>query len=230
MSHARRSARIPALIVAALLAGATLACTATLESGTPDAQPAGGEDVSGPAPTVRIVEPASGVRVAANQPLDITVATDTTTTSFLMSVGGRVATSKALPAEQSGPTQAILTWTPDREGTYTVQVIAFNGPAASQPAALIVEVSGVASGPVPGGVAGCVGRVVVDSLNYREGPGTGATRLGQFALGETVTVIGRNADSGWWKVQRANAQQAWAVNNAQWLQVEGQCDAVPVSG
>jgi len=31
-------------------------------------------------------------------------------------------------------------------------------------------------------------------------------------------------------VQRANAQQVWVVNNAQWLQVEGQCDAVPVTG
>ena len=230
MSRTRHTAYIPALIVAALLAGAVLACTATFEGGTPESQPPDSGPSSGPAPTVRIVEPESGVRVAANQRLDITVATDTTTTSFLMSVGGRVASTKALPPDQSGPTQAILTWTPDREGTYTVQVVAFNGPAASQPAALIVEVSGVTSGPVPGGVAGCVGRVVVTSLNFREGPGTGTARLGQFALGETVTIIGRSADSGWWKVQRANAQQAWAVNNAQWLQVEGQCDAVPVSG
>jgi len=230
MSHARHTARLSALMAAALLVGAALACTATFDGGAQEARPPGGGDTSGPAPTVHIIEPASGVRVAANQPLDITVATDTTTTSFLMSVGGRVATSKALPSDQSGPTQAILTWTPDREGTYTVQVVAFNGSAASQPAALIVEVSGVASGPAPGGVAGCVGRVVVESLNYRDGPGTGAARLGQFALGETVTVIGRSADSGWWKVQRANAQQAWVVNNAQWLQVEGQCDAVPVSG
>ncbi|MCZ7541621.1 MAG: hypothetical protein M5U29_17250 [Anaerolineae bacterium] len=149
MSHARRTARLAVLIVAALLVGAALACTATFEGGTPDTQPGGGGSAPGPAPTVRILEPASGVRVAANQPLDLTVATDTTTTSFLMSVGGRVATSKALPTEQSGPTQAILTWTPDREGTYTVQVVAFNGPAASQPAALIVEVSGVASGRLP---------------------------------------------------------------------------------
>lgn len=230
MSHARRATRLAVLIVVTLLTGAALACTATFEDGSPDAQPGSGGSASGPAPTVRILAPESGARVAAGQPLDITVATDAATTSLLMSVGGRVATSKALPPEQSGPAQAILTWTPDREGTYTVQVVAFNGPAASQPAALIVEVSGVASSPAPGGVAGCVGRVVVDSLNFREGPGTGAARLGQFALGETVTVIGRSADSGWWKVQRANAQQAWAVNNAQWLQVEGQCDAVPVSG
>jgi hypothetical protein len=230
VSSRRPITRIPALIVAALLAGAMLACNATFGGGTPDAQPTDGAGPAGAPPTVHILEPQSGVRVAANQPLDITVATDTTTTSFLMSVGGRVASTKALPPDQSGPTQAILTWTPDREGTYTVQVVAFNGPAASQPAALIVEVSGVASGPAPGGVAGCVGRVVVQSLNFREGPGRGTARLGQFALGETVTIIGRSADFGWWKVQRANAQQAWVVNNAQWLQVEGQCDAVPVSG
>ncbi len=211
------------------LAGAMLACTLSFGGDRPGS---GGDDggASGPAPTVRVIQPASGTRIAANQPLDITVATDSTATSFLMTVGGRVATTKALPPGQSGPTQAILTWTPEREGTYTVEIIAFNGGSASQPAALIVEVTGAAGGTSPGAGAGCTGRVVVQSLNFRSAPGTQASRLGQFDLGETVTVTGRNADASWWQVRRINGQHVWVINNAQWLQVEGQCANLPITG
>ena len=79
---------------------------------------------------MRIIEPAGGVRVAANQPLDITVATDTTTTSFLMSVAGRrhVQGPASDQSADAGPS-------PDtrREGTYTVQVVAFNSSAPANP-------------------------------------------------------------------------------------------------
>lgn len=213
-----------------LLLSAALACTLRFGAQDGGLQQPGGGTTPGAAPTVRVIAPQSGVRVPANQPLDITVATDSTATSFLMSVGGRVATTKALPPGRSGPTQAILTWTPDRQGTYTVEIVAFNGSAASVPATLIVEVSGVASGPLTGASGACTGRVVVESLNFREGPGTGAARRGRFALGELVTIIGRNADTSWWQVQRANGEQGWAINNGQWLQITGSCEGLPVTG
>jgi uncharacterized protein YgiM (DUF1202 family) len=49
-------------------------------------------------------------------------------------------------------------------------------------------------------------------------------------VGETATVIGRNADTTWYKVQRINAQQVWVINNAQWMQIEGDCTGVAVVG
>ena len=228
MKHANGWRRPLAGMLAALL-GATLACTLNFGGEAPGASSANNVP-DGPAPTVRVIQPPSGTRIPANQPLDITVATDATTTSFLMSVGGRVTTTKALPPGQSGPTQAILTWTPNREGTYTIEIVAFNGSAASLPAALIVEVTAAAGGSGSGSGAGCTGRVTVQSLNFRSAAGTQASRLGQFELGETVTVIGRNADTSWWQVQRASGQQVWVINNAQWLQVTGTCDAIPVTG
>jgi hypothetical protein len=221
----------PALALA-ILSGAVLACTLSLSgdkkstSGGASGGSSGGGD-SGIVPTVRVLDPPSGAHVPRNQRVDITVETDATADRFQVNVDGRVAVTKAMPPEQSGPTKAILGWTPDRDGTYNLEVIAFHGSSASAPAALVLDVSGTASGPAVG-VAGCVGRVLVSQLNYRDGPGTGANRLGQFDVGETVTVIGRNVDGSWYKVQRFNAQQVWAINNAQWLQVEGQCDAVPV--
>jgi uncharacterized protein YgiM (DUF1202 family) len=133
----------------------------------------------------------------------------------------------ALPSEQTGPAQAILSWEPERTGTYSVEVVAFNGSSASAPASILLEVSGSASSS-GGAASGCTGRALVSQLNFRSGPGTTASRLGQFDVGESVTVVGRNAAGSWYKVQRANAQQVWVINNAQWFEVAGSCDNLPV--
>jgi hypothetical protein len=233
--HTRLTFR-PMIVMIALL-GALLACTANLTGG--DDEPNGGSGggdggsrIDGTVPSVRILEPGSGASVPANQRVDITVETDTTATSFLLNVGGRVAGSKALPPDQSGPSKAILSWTPTRQGTFTLEVIAFNGPTASVPASLIVTVSGTVSSTTSGSTAGegCSGRVLVSQLNYRDGPSTGSGKLGQFEVGETVTVIGRNADTSWYRVQRANMQQVWTIHNTQWIQIGGDCANVPVMG
>jgi hypothetical protein len=232
MRHARLTSFGPLVTLIALV-GAALACTANLNgdggSSNSSGGTGGGNSVS-TVPIVRILEPASGVSVAANQRVDITVETDTTATSFLLNVSGRVASSKALPSGQAGPTKAILSWTPTQQGTFSLEIIAFNGAAASVPASLIVQVSGTASATSPGASGTCTGRVLVSQLNFRDGPGTGYTQLGQFDVGETVTVVGRDANTSWYKVQRMNMQQVWAINNAQWMQIEGDCSGVAVVG
>jgi hypothetical protein len=238
MRHARLTSFRPLLMLIAL-AGVALACTAQFDGGSSGSSTNNGSDSSGGSgggsnvstvPIVHILEPASGVSVPANQRVDITVETDTTATSFLLNAGGRVASSKALPSGQAGPTKAILSWTPTQQGTFSLEVIAFNGAAASVPASLIVQVSGTASATSPGASSTCTGRVLVSQLNFRDGPGTGYTKLGQFDVGESVTVVGRDADTSWYKVQRMNLQQVWAINNAQWMQIEGDCSGVPVVG
>ncbi len=231
MRHSRLNSFHPLLILVALI-GAALACTANLngDGGSGSGGGTGGGNSVSTVPIVRIVEPASGVSVAANQRVDITVETDTPATSFLLNVSGRVASSKALPSGQAGPTKAILSWTPTQQGTFTLEIIAFNGAAASVPASLIVQVSGTASATSSGTSGTCTGRVLVSQLNFRDGPGTGYTQLGRFDVGESVTVIGRDANSGWYKVQRMTLQQVWAINNAQWMQIEGDCSGVAVVG
>jgi hypothetical protein len=233
MRHARLTSFRPLLALIALV-GAALACTANLNgdggsNNTSGGTGGGGNSVS-TVPIVRILEPASGVSVAANQRVDITVETDTTATSFLLNVSGRVASSKALPSGQAGPTKAILSWTPTQQGTFSLEVIAFNGAAASVPASMIVQVSGTASATSSGTSGTCTGRVLVSQLNFRDGPGTGYTQLGQFDVGETVTVVGRDADTSWYKVQRINMQQVWTINDARWIQIEGDCSGVAVVG
>jgi len=224
---------MPLLLAGLALAGAMLACTLSFgESGpAPSAPGDGGGAGSGNAPTVRIVDPPGGAQVPPNERVTITVETDSTATSFMLSADGRVAGTTALPPGQSGPTTALLSWQPVREGLYSLEVVAFNGQNASAPAALTLEVTNAAAaaGAAPGTGAGCTGTVMVSRLNFRAGPGTAAQQLGQFDAGETVTIVGRNADTSWYSVRRANAQQVWVINNPQWFQVAGSCEGVPVT-
>jgi len=218
---------------AVLLITAALACsldTGGSGSGSGESAPAATSDnESGTTPVVTILSPASGQAVPRNQPVDIRVATDSTATSFMLKVNEQVASTRSLPNDLTGPAEAILTWnTPDRTGTYTLQVIAFNGSLFSEPATLTLEVSATAASTTGTGGTGCVGKVLVSQLNFRDGPSLNGQRLGQFDVGETVSVIGRNSASTWYRVQRASGQQVWVTNNAQWFQVEGVCDNLPL--
>lgn len=219
------------LIAAAALILAALACSLDLAGkDAPPSQPGapqsgqGNAGASEAAPTVRIVAPADGATVPIGQPVDIEVETDRTATGFLLNEGGQVRSIISMPEGQTGPTKAILSWTPARAGSYSLEVIATNRSSTSAPAALSLVAAGTVAAP---GATTCTGRVMVTELNYRDGPGTGAQKLGQFEFGETVRVIGRNAENSWYRVQRPDAQQAWVINNAQWLKLEGPCSDLP---
>ncbi|MBN1566166.1 MAG: SH3 domain-containing protein [Anaerolineae bacterium] len=224
--------RLPFLFVILAL----LACTLSFDGGSGDTNGVPVSDAGGSSatiPTVRVVAPTNGQQVPINQRVDVTVETDSTATSFLLSVNGRSAGSKAMPPDQSGPTSAILTFTPDRAGPYTLDVRAYNGSRVSAPALITVEasasaVSGSNSGSSGSG-AGCTARILVTKLNFRDAPNTDAIRLGQFEVGETVTVVGRNADTSWWQVRRATDDRlVWVINRSAWIQTEGDCSNVPV--
>lgn len=219
------------LIVAAALAGAALACSLDMSGG--GNEPATRRDASltdtpaedTAAPTVRITAPSDGAIVPVGRPVHIEVETDRTATGFQLVEGGLVRSVISMPEGQSGPTKAILSWTPAREGRYQLEVFATNRNSTSAPAAIAVQASGTGEAT---GTSTCTGRVMVTELNFRDGPGTRSAKLGQFEVGETVTGIGRNADSSWYRVQRANSQQVWVINNAQWLRMEGPCGELPV--
>ncbi len=231
------SARLALLLIVLMVA--SLACTIEFskdgQNRSPDGEydPGGGgsnQIASGRVPNISIREPLDGQQVPVGERVDIVVDSDSRVTGFQLNVGGQVRSTIAMPGDQIGPVTAILTWTPDRQTAYTLEVYGLNGTLISAPATLTLNaVPGGTSGESGGG-AGCSGRVMVSELNFRSGPGTSTQKVGQFDAGETVTVIGRNADTSWYKIQRANAQQAWVINNAQWFTVEGtSCGSVPVT-
>lgn len=221
-----------ALSVLAICLALLSACSLSMGTAEPPATdqasgPAAGPD-AGIAPVVRIVEPLSGTTVAVNQRVNLTVATETTATRLQLVVGGQNVSIVPLPPDQSGPTVAILSWTPQQQGTFSLEVTAYNGALAGPPAAILLQVSGTAIAPPAPGAIGCMARVLVPELNFRAGPGLDQGRLGQFSTGEMLTVLGRSADLSWYRVRRADAQEGWVINNGQWIQLEGDCAALPV--
>ena len=211
------------------LSSAALGCSLSLgQAATP--QPADSANGGGIPPVVTILAPATGTVVPVGQRVDITVETATAADRFTLTVNGVVVSTKALPPDQSGTTAAILSWTPQYEGAYALEVVAYHGVVAGPPATLQLQVAGT-GGESGGTNNNCVGRVLVSQLNFRDGPGTNYTRLGQFQVGETVTVLGTDAARTWLKVQRVlNGQQVWVINKSQWLQLEGPCMNLPVLG
>lgn len=51
-------------------------------------------------------------------------------------------------------------------------------------------------------------------VNLRGGPSEASPRLGRLELGESLRIVGRNADSSWWLVATPNNQFAWVADMA----------------
>jgi uncharacterized protein YgiM (DUF1202 family) len=94
----------------------------------------------------------------------------------------------------STPTQVLATPdTPTPESSAPTESPATEAPSSASP---------VPSGP----------SVTVDvSLNVRAGPGTNYDRIGALAVGTTVQIIGRSANSAWWQIPYSGAPdgKAW---------------------
>lgn len=238
------STRQSLLLITVVLGCSALACSlaigedqssdtsqATAESGVPLAD--AGSTALDPLPegqAVAVISHTDGQQVYNNQNVDLTVQSSTTTTQFVLKVNGSTVGIKPMPPGQSGATQAILSWKPSRNGTYSIQVLAYNGSTLNGSTSLNLVVSGdaPAEGGQPSGGGTCTGTVLVLELNFRDGPGTAAKRLGQFNISESVTVVGRNNDTSWYKVRRADGQEVWTINNGNWFRVEGACSALSV--
>lgn len=61
-------------------------------------------------------------------------------------------------------------------------------------------------------------RALVD-LNIRSGPSVQYNRVGFLRQGQSARIIGRNADTGWWRIQcppPADGEQCWVSGGAQY--------------
>jgi len=209
----------------------------------PASDTTGAVDVdTGAPPTIQIVTPQSGQQVRVNTPVEIQVlARDARgVTRLQLSNSGQNLniSTKSFP-EAATESEALLGWTPDREGTFELSVIAYRGAVPSDPATITLQVVGAndaMSNPVTGQVAAasnngsttCNARVLIGNLRMREGPGTGFTNLGNFDLNEQLTVIGQNSDGSWVKIRRTNSNESWVINNSEWIELTGACSALNV--
>lgn len=220
----------------------SLACTLTVsddDSSTP-ASSEGDEvaDSGGGVPTVQIVSPGAGQQVRLGTDVEISVvATGQTGVSRVqLSVGGRLSSTKSFP-ESATTAEALLRWRPDREGTFELSVVAYQGSTASAPATLNLQVVGradpvsnpVSNQPNVSAPAGeCVARVLIGNLRRRTGPGTNFDHQGNFDLNEQLAVVGQNGNGEWVRVRRGSGIENWASNNRDWIELVGACTGLPV--
>ncbi|MFP4322676.1 MAG: Ig-like domain-containing protein [Anaerolineales bacterium] len=231
-----------------LLAVLSVICVVTLTTGEDDADPTAVADTS--APTVRIVEPASGEVFGVGDTITVqAVAEDTGSgvTRVELLVNNVIVDSQISqdPTGQASLT-VLLDYTPAVPSpTLTLRVRAYRGrgtEAISEDATLNVTVTDddlpATATPATGGVTAgptaipptldprCRARVDVAALNFREGPAVDYEVIRSFQLGNEPLVVGRLGDNSWWQVTSAE-RQGWV--SAAFTTLLGNCANIPVA-
>ncbi len=166
-------------------------------------------------PVVIIKSPVSGSQVKVGQRVAVQATANDAqgvTRMELWVAGQKVAHSISPATSGQSPFTSgdELAWTPSSEGTYRLEVRAFNSQGL-QSAPAIVSIIAVAdpltaeatptqtptSTPIPSGIP--VGIVKTD-LNVRNGPGTQYDVIGRLAAGTEVEIVGKNDAGSWWQI------------------------------
>lgn len=68
--------------------------------------------------------------------------------------------------------------------------------------------------------------VIVPALNVRSGPGPAYNPVDFMERGDTATIIGQDANTGWWQVRFADGATGWVTNDLSYVQVTGNISLV----
>lgn len=190
-------------------------------------------------PTVAISSPDSGDEFVVGNQLFITAtATDTVgvTRVQLLANNQPVKTvSSESPAGQKS-FDLLLDYTPRAQGEVLLQIVAYRGAIASDPAEVDINIratqtqvtatsQSVPDVPVIDPNDPTCRALINAGLNVRGGPGTVYDRLTVLAAGTVTPIIGRTGANDWWQI-RYGLTVGWI--SAPFTSVYGICSAVPV--
>lgn len=191
-------------------------------------------------PVVVISSPETGAEVVAgNQVLVTAAATDAVGVTRVQLIANNQIVKTVSSEAASGQTnfQAVLDYTPRQTGNVTLQVVAYRGAIASDPAQIDIVVKDSQSqvtatidlsgggGPVIDPNDPTCRALTNTGLNIRLGPGTNYDKITVLAAGTVVPIIGRVSDNSWWQI-RSGGTIGWV--SAGFTSVYGICTAVPV--
>lgn len=204
--------------------------TQTLSSPTPTGKP-----------TVSIISPQTGSEVVVNSPILMSVnATDTVgVTRVQLLVEGQIArTFSSENATGDTNKNLVIDYTPRASGNIILQVIAYRGPVASDPAEITVVVRGsqtqitATAQPDTGGIPtidpfDTTCRALINTaLNFRTGPSTDYDRIRTLSYGEMLPIIGRIGDNTWLQLRDGSFREGWV--SADYVATYGNCNSVPI--
>jgi hypothetical protein len=210
-----RFVRMPALLLALMAVMLTGACNLSQqEEELPTATPTS-EQAS--KPVVTILQPLDGSEHRVNTELlvsanvrDAVGVTRVTMTSN----GAPVKTVSSASPQGDTDKNVVLNYTPLVVGDVQLQIIAYRGNIASDPATLSVRVVANQATPTSGVVVTqgpvidpndptC--RALVNSpLNFRTGPGTNYNVITTLSQGQVIPVTGRLGDNSWYQLNFGN--------------------------
>lgn len=195
-------------------------------------------------PVVTIISPQSGDEFEVNKQILVSMtATDSQGVTGVQLVVNGAVVKRVAPANPAGEKtySAALDYTPRAAGDVTMQVIAFRGPIASDPAQIDVTIVSATTGGSTGGTgstdsgSGTSGVIIPNdgvcralttlNLNFRAQPSTSSTVITVLPGGTLAPVVARLGDNSWWKIT-FNNQNGWV--SAQFTTLSGNCLNVPV--
>jgi uncharacterized protein YraI len=195
--------------------------------------------ITGGKPTVTIISPQSGSEVVAGETVFVSVnATDSVGINRIQLLANnqivKTVSSDVISGDKSK--SALLDYTPRTAGSVTLQVVAYRGSTASDPAQLQltvrssqtqVTVTAIQAPNVPDinpNDPTC--RVLVNAgLNFRSGPGTNYDIVTVLTPGTVLPIVGRLGDNSWWQL-RSGLTLGWV--SSQFTTTYGICSSVPV--
>lgn len=233
--------RIPVLALLFILALSACTLGSDDDNATPtvDTQTLASPTPTG-RPTVSIISPQTGSEVVVNSPILMSVnATDTVgVTRVQLLVDGQIARTFSSENPTGDPNNnLVIDYTPREQGDVILQVVAYRGTVASDPAEITVFVRGnqtqiTATTQPESGIPTIdpfdpTCRALINTaLNFRTGPSTDYARIRTLSYGEVLPIIGRIGDNTWLKLRDGSWSEGWV--SADYVATYGNCNNVPI--
>ena len=199
-------------------------------------------------PEVTISSPADGDEIVVGTDLLVSAnATDSVGITRVQLIANnqivKTVSSEAATGDQS--MNVLLDYKPSTAGNVKLEVIAYRGAVASDPAtidvtvranqaqvtATIIPITNIP--PIDPNDRTCRALINV-GLNVRVGPGTGYNRITTVQPGVQVPITGRTGDNAWWQVRLSNGQSGWVIQrnpnnvNEEFITILGICTGIPI--
>jgi hypothetical protein len=240
-------AAMPKITVYLLVILALSACnlTRTPPSAAPTSTP---DSVAESAkPTVTISSPKDGDELVVGTDLLVSAnATDSVGITRVQLIANNQIVKTVSSEAATGDTSmnVLLDYKPTTTGQVDLEVIAYRGAVASEPAEVMVTVranqSQVTATIIPQTDVPVIDpndptcRALINvGLNVRTGPATSFPRITTLQPGSQVPIVGRTGDNAWWQV-RVGGSIGWVVQrnpsnpNEEFATILGVCTFVPI--
>lgn len=199
-------------------------------------------------PVVTISSPQNGSEVVVNTDVFVSAnATDSVGITRVQLIANnqivKTVSSESVAGDRN--MNVLLDFRPSAAGAVTLEVIAYRGAIASDPATVNINVRAneaqVTATLVPQTQVPIIDpndptcRALTNvALNVRTGPGTAFPRVTTLAPGIQVPIIGRVGDNSWWLVRVNNVTSGWVIQrnplnpNEEFIAIFGVCTAIPI--